>query len=435
MAHLSSFGQARARVPHTFDAFRVYSYRMLWPANFFTYVSRWMQITLLSWLVLDLTDSPFFVALVGFFSMAPLLLFGLLGGVLADRIDRRRLLLFSQASTLAASLGMTAMLVSGRAEFWHGYIAVSVSGLAWALDMPTRRSLVHDIFGSATLTNAVALDSVGMHSSRMLGPIIAGGMIVAAGVTGGYVVMALFHSVSIIFMALVRLPPSRVERPATYSISRNLAEGFTYVLGNRVIIATVLVTVLMNFLLFPYMQMVPVIARDSFGAGPGQMGLLMGADGLGAIVGSIGIASLGSIRHHGRFYLGGSAVGLVMCFAFALSNSFAIAMPILVLLGLGMAGFGTMQATIVLLAARAEMRGRALGVISLAIGASPIGSLIIGALADRTGAETAVLVFATVGLVSIALVTVLLPQLRGQIAADQSADTGEAARSATARAS
>ena len=165
------------------------------------------------------------------------------------------------------------------------------------------------------------------------------------------------------------------------------------------------------------------------------MGLLMGADGMGAIVGSIGIASLSTIKHHGRFFLGGSAIGLVMCFGFALSNSFAMAMSVLALLGLGTAGFATMQATIVLLAARAEMRGRALGVISVAIGAAPIGTLIIGALADRVGAETAVLAFATVGLVSIALVTVLLPQLRGQIAADQDAATGEAARSATAKAS
>ena len=403
---------------------------MLWPANFFAYISRWMQITLLSWFVLELTDSPFFVALVGFFAMVPLLLFGVFGGVLADRVDRHRLLMFSHVSNFALSLAMIALLLSGREEFWHAYVVVLLTGLGWALDMPARRSVVHDLFGKASLTNAMALDSVGMHASRMLGPTIAGGMIAAVSVTGGYILMALFLGVSIVFMALARLPAHRAGLPAARSIARNLAEGFSYVLGNRLILATVVVTVLMNMLLFPYMQMLPVIARDSLGVGPGLMGLLMGADGLGAIVGSITIASVGTIKYHGRIFLGGSVIGLIMSIGFALSNSFSTALPILVLLGLGTAGFGTMQATIVLLAAREDMRGRTLGVISLAIGAGPIGALLIGALASAASPEVAIMILSTTGLLAIALVTVLMPRLRGQIGASQEEEPRDAAQSA-----
>ena len=408
---------------------------MLWPANFFAYISRWMQITLLSWLVLERTDSPFHVALVGFFAMVPLLLFGAFGGVLADRMSRRKLLIFSQSANLASSLAMIALLLSGREEVWHAYVVVLLTGLGWALDMPSRRSLVSDLVGKVSLTNAMALDSVGMHASRMLGPTIAGGMIAAVSITGGYVVLALFGTTSIILMALVRPPARRPGLQVARSIARNLAEGFVYVLGNRVILATVVVTVLMNMLLFPYMQMIPVIARDSLGVGPGLMGLLMGADGLGAIVGSMTIASMGAIKYHGRIFLGGSVVGLIMSIGFALSNSFATALPILVLLGLGTAGFGTMQATIVLLAAREEMRGRALGVISLAIGAGPIGALIIGALASLVGPEVAIMILSTTGLLSIALVTVLMPRLRGQIGASQEAGPPDTTQSAMRSAS
>lgn len=429
MAHVSSFRPPRARVPHTFDAFRTHSYRMLWPANFFAYISRWMQITLLSWLVLELTDSPFYVALVGFFAMVPLLLFGAFGGVLADRVSRRKLLIISSSSNLMLSLAMLVLLMSGREEFWHAYVVVLFTGLAWALDMPARRSLVYDLFERASLTNAMALDSVGMHASRMLGPTIAGGMIAAVSITGGYVVLAVFGAVSIVLMALVRPPARRPGLQAARSIIRNLAEGFAYVLGNRVILATVVVTVLMNMLLFPYMQMIPVIARDSLGVGPGLMGLLMGADGLGAIVGSMTIASVATIKYHGRIFLGGSVVGLIMSIGFALSNSVAMALPILVLLGLGTAGFGTMQSTIVLLAAREEMRGRALGVISLAIGAGPIGALIIGALASLAGPELAIMMLSATGLLSIAVVSVLMPRLRGQIGAAQDAEPKEATQS------
>ena len=402
-------------MPHTFDAFRHRSFRLLWPANFFSYISRWMQMTLLVWLVLELTDSPFYVALVGFFGMAPLLLFGAFGGVLADRVSKYKLLLTTQAINLMASLGMIALLLSGRTEFWHAYVAVFVTGIGWAFDMPSRRSIVHDLIGRSGLTNAMALDSVGMHASRMLGPTIAGGLIALVGVTGGFVAVSFCMVIAIGFMSIVTIPPRRTVSAASANIIKNLAEGFAYVRGNRVILATIIITVLMNLLLFPYMQMVPVISRDTLGVGPGLMGLLMGADGLGAIVGSMTIASVANMKYHGRVYLFGSLIGLVMGFAFAMSSNYGAALVMLILLGLGTAGFGTMQATIVVLAAKDEMRGRALGVISLAIGAGPIGALIIGAIADIASPETAIMILSTIGLVTVGLVGIAMPQLRGQI--------------------
>lgn len=388
---------------------------MLWPANFFSYISRWMQMTLLSWLVLVMTDSPFYVALVGFFGMAPLLLFGVFGGVLADRLNRYKLLISTQTLNLATSVGMIAVLMSGRTEFWHAYVAVSITGVGWALDMPSRRAIVHDIIGRPGLTNAMALDSVGMHASRMLGPTAAGGLIALVDVTGGFVAASLCLAIAIGFMSMVAIPARGVVSSTSANVLRNLAEGFAYVRGNRVIMATIIITVLMNLLLFPYMQMVPVISRDTLGVGPELMGLLMGADGLGAIAGSVTIASVGSMRHHGRVYLFGSLIGLVMSFGFAMSNHYGAALAVLVLLGLGTAGFGTMQATIVVLAASEEMRGRALGVISLAIGAGPIGALIIGTLADFTSPATAIMVMSAIGLVTVGLVGIVMPELRGQI--------------------
>ena len=402
-------------MPRTFDAFRHRSFRLLWPANFFSYISRWMQMTLLSLLVLELTDSPFFVALVGFFGMAPLLLFGAFGGVLADRFNKRKLLLTTQAINLLASLGMIVLLLSGRTEFWHAYVAVFITGLGWAFDMPSRRAILPDMIGRSGLTNAMALDSVGMHASRMLGPTIAGGLMALVGVTGGFVAVSACMVIAIGFMSVVTLPPRQTISAATTNILKNLAEGFAYVRGNRVILATIIITVLMNLLLFPYMQMVPVISRDTLGVGPGLTGLLMGADGLGAIVGSMTIASVANMRYHGRVYLIGSMAGLVMSFAFAMSHNYGPALVTLIFLGLGTAGFGTMQATIVVLSAKEEMRGRALGVISLAIGAGPIGALIIGAIADVASPAAAIMILTTIGFVTVGLVGIAMPQLRGQI--------------------
>ena len=305
-----------------------------------------MQMTLLVWVVLDITGSPFRVALVGFFGMAPLLLFGAVGGVLVDCVDRRRLLIAMQVLNLTAGLVMVALLMSEVVEYWHAYVVVLVSGLGWAFDMPSRRSLVLDLIGRARVTNAMALDSMGMHASRMAGPALAGGFIAAIGVTGGYYAIIALYLLSIAFLAPLKLP-ARTSIAASVSFARNLADGFAYVRTDRIILATVIITVLMNLMLFPYMQMVPVIARDTLGVGPGLMGILMGADGLGAIIGSVSIASARQIKYHGRVYLAGSLIALTMVLVFAASRWFAVSLPVLVLLGLGTAGFGTMQSTIV----------------------------------------------------------------------------------------
>ena len=428
---------------HTFDALRNRSFRFLWPLNFFSYFTRWMQMTALAWMVLDLTDSPWLVALVGFFGMVPMLLLGIVGGALADRVDRKRLILATQLANLVAAGSMAVLLATGAAAFWHAYLIVLVVGTGSALDGPSRRSSIHDLLGRAGVTNAVALDSMAMHASRMLGPAVGGGLISLIDVTGVYVVVTVIYVLALALVRPLRLPaPPRLRsiatgatlaegatsaggheavasHPGIREILRNLFEGLRYVSGQHLILATVLVTVLMNLLLFPYMQMVPVVARDVLGVGPGLMGVLMASDGLGALLGSTLIASVGTITHHGRVYMGGSMIGLVMLLLFAFSETYGLSLTLLLLLGLGTAGFGAMQATIVMLVSREEMRGRALGVISVAIGAGPLGALMIGVFATAWGATSAIAVLAILGMVSLSLVALLMPSLRQRILAQE----------------
>ena len=150
----------RVRSLHTFEAFGNRGYRLLWPANFLAYTSRWMQMTLLGWLVLGLTDSPFLVALVGVFGTLPLLMLGMIGGLLADRVNRRRLLIATQAMSWGAAVFMVVVLQTEMVRFWHAYLASAVTGVGWALDMPSRRSVIHDLIGRAKVTNAIAMDDI-----------------------------------------------------------------------------------------------------------------------------------------------------------------------------------------------------------------------------------------------------------------------------------
>ena len=411
---------AKVRLPRTFRAFQSRGYRFLWSAGLLSNVSRFMQTTLLAWLVLNLTDSPWLVALVGFFGMAPMLLLGLVGGMLADSVNRQRLLMATQSAGLVASLAMLAVLLAESERYWYAYPVILTNGVGFALEMPSRRSLIHDLLGRPGVTNGFALDSVAMSASRMLGPALAGALITVAGVAGGYVAVAAFHLVALAL--LVRLPDADKARTLVDGggrMVRNLMRGLRYVRTQRTLMAVVMVTLVMNLFLFPYMHMVPVIARDVLHVGPGLMGVLQATDGLGALVGAVAIASLATIGYHGRLFLGGSMLSLAALLLFSLSPWYFASLPTLLVLGLGTAAFSTMQATIVMLVAREEMRGTALGAVSLAIGAGPFGALLVGGVAALRGPSFAVGLYAAIGMAGIALIALLLPALRGRIVADE----------------
>ena len=374
-----------------------------------------MQMTLLGWFVLVETDSPWLVGLVGFFGMIPMFVLGILGGVLADAVDRRRLLLMTQAVTFLSLLTLSTLMLLDLAVYWHVYPAILVMGIAWALDMPSRRSLIHDLLGRRRVTNGVALDSMGMSASMMIGPATAGALIDRVGVTGGYTVVTVMVAISIALLTRLRTGQARPQQQQP-GILRNLADGIRYVAGHRTLRAMVLITVLANLLMFPYMHMVPVMARDVLGVGPVLMGLLQAAPGMGSFAGAIAIASLPAVSHHGRIMLGGTLTAFAALLVFSQSTVYAFSLPTLLVMGIGVSGFGSMQAAMTMLLAPKEMRGKALGVVSLAIGSGPFGALIVSSVADEYGPALAISAIAIAGMVSVGLVGISMPAIRARIA-------------------
>jgi len=255
-----------------------------------------------------------------------------------------------------------------------------------------------------------------MSGSRMIGPVLAGTLIVLAGFVGGYITVVLFYSVSIVLLWRLGVIDHTQGLPRTgHGRKVDLLRGLRYVREQRTLLAVVMVTLTMNLFLFPYMHLVPVIARDVLHVDAGLMGLLQATDGLGSIIGAVALASLTGIRYHGRLYLGGSGLALAALFMFSFSSSYYLSLPLLLTLGFGTAAFGTMQATIVLLVAREEMRGASLGVISLAIGSSPLGALLVGAVADMYNPGFAIGLIASIGIVCLALIAALMSPLRQRI--------------------
>ena len=431
MSNISRIENNSSRRLHTFDAFNSPNYRLLWGTNSAMYVSRWMQMTTLSWFVLEQTDSAFSVGLVGFFGMVPFLVLGIFGGYLADVLDRKLLIAVTQFLNLISAVAMCILLTFGTVEYWYAYIAIIIPGIGWSLDMPSRRSLIMDIMGPQGLTNGVALDSVGMHTSKMIGPALAGALIAFTGVEGSYILLSIVMSVGCFLFLRVNQPnrPNQLQKSVgttpginnsdkkrlANEVFSNLSEGFKYAFSNQTIVAVIVITVFMNLLLFPYMQMVTVVSKNILHVGPLLMGILMASDGLGALVGSTLIASRNKMLYHGRFFLYGSILSLIALTVFSMSTWYLLSLPLLLILGIGTSGFGTMQSAIVLLVSRPEIRGRALGVVTLAIGAGPIGSLVVGAVSEWIGPADALLFNSILGLILVCLSGVFFPSIRGQI--------------------
>jgi len=403
---MSSLRIARTRRPvgrQTLRAFYTRDFWRIWTGSMLWYSARWMDLFVLQWQVLVMTDSAFQVSLIGFYRMVPMFVFGLFTGLLADRFDRKLILLAGQLWNAAISAAIAVLILTDRLALWHLAVLVTALGFSWALDLPSRRSYIYEMVGPRRVVNAMALDHVGMDGAKMLGPVLGGllwPVIGAAGcllfLAGGYVVN---------FFLYLKLPPAPpVRQLDSRRAVRNLVEGLTYVFRTPVILGVLAITALMNLLAFPYQHMVPVVAKQVLGLGPQLTGLLLAADGLGAFSGSLAVASFREVKLKGRLFVMGSVLLMGAVLLFSLSPWYWLSFGLLFLGGLGTACFATMQSSLVLTSASDAMRGRALGTLMLAIGFGPLGALQVGALATVLGAPLAMTVCAGSGMLLLALI-------------------------------
>jgi len=386
------FGGQMLRAFYTRGFLRIWSGSMLW------YSVRWMEVFVLQWQVLVMTDSAFQVALVGFYRMAPLFFFGLLTGLIADRFDRWKVMLFAQLWNAVMASTIAVLSLTDSLALWHLAILMMALGVGWALDMPSRRSIIYDMMGPRRVVNAMALDHLGMDGARMLGPVLGGVLWPIVGLGGCFLLVTMGYVVNFfIYLGLSRFEPKRTV--GSGPLLSNLAEGLRYVFRHPVILGVLGITGVLNFLAFPYQNLVPVVAKNVLGLGPRLTGLLIAGEGIGAISGSLFIASRGDVKYKGRAFVIASTLVLAAVLLLSLSRWYLVSFVLLFIAGIGIAVFATMQSSLILLSSDASMRGRAMGTLILAIGLSPLGALQAGALASSLGAATAITVITAAGLV------------------------------------
>jgi MFS family permease len=364
-------------------------YRLLWLTGLCASTARWMDLVVLGWLALALTDSPLMVGVAAFCRSAPMMVLGPFAGVLADRLPRVRVMITVQALNVAAASALALLFSVGLGGF-AVLVAIEVLlGVAWVLDFPSRRTVLFAIAGREHLTAAVSLESMSMQGAKMIGPLLGGLLLARLGPAACYLA---FTGLSVGALAAACRLDRRVALPGVPGgepVLASLSTGLREVRAHPAILGVLAITVLMNALVFPYQQMLPVFARDVLRVGPAPLGLLVGAEGLGAFAASAAIGAGGGRVDHARLFAGSSLATALLLLAFAWSPWYALSLTLQLAIGAAESGFGTMQSAIVLLAAPERARGRAMGILSACIGAQPLGSLWIGFLASRTGAPLA----------------------------------------------
>ena len=384
------------------------NYRWLWTAMWFWYSARWMELVVLAYMVLVITDSPAIVGSVTFVRLI-LVMSGPLLGLVADLINRYKMIFVIQLINLLCMLTMFIASLTNVINLPLIYIIAGIMGLGYAADYAARRPFVADLVTKDRLTNAVSIDTIAQMGSKVAGPLLAGLVLSQWSTTGSYLIISLMYLVGI----LVFVPVKSTRNKSQTGISASaLWQGIQLVTQHNILRSTILLVVLMNLFIFPFMTLLPTFARDVLFIDEGRLGVLAAADGIGAVIGTSIVAYRSTlIKNHGKWFAYSVAIAPLCVALFAISNDYIWSFVALILMGICLGIYTTMEFTLILLHTEENARGRAMGILTMAIGNIAIGWLIGGLLAEIYGPQVAVLVMSAIGFVAIWIILLTCPDL------------------------
>ncbi len=366
------------------------NFRLFWIGAFLSNIGTWMQAVAQGWLVLQLTNSAFWLGLDAFMATAPGLIFTLLGGVFADLIDRRRLLLFTQVVAGVAALALATLVATGTVNRWIVLGFSFITGCCMALASPSYLAMTYDLVGREDLANAIAMNSTQFQLSRVVGPALAGLGFKFFGLAGCFYVNGISFIAVVVSLWKVR-PIQGYERVAQRAINRrsilrDIFEGFSYVRNRPRVSSLLLLSSVSSFFGAPYFTLVPVYARDVFHLGETGLALMTGTAGAGAFFGALLVAYLGDFKRKGWLVLFGAIVFGVCVTNFALSTKFAFSLFFLFWLGFALVVSVATTNTLLQKLVTDAMRGRVMSMFMLSfMGTMPIGNILAGWASQRFG--------------------------------------------------
>ena len=389
------------------------NFRLFFIGQGISLVGTWMQNVGEGWLILTLTNSPFYVGLTAALSSLGVLLFSLYAGVIADRTDKRRFIVYMQVAFMLEAFTVAILVQTGVVRVWHVLTLATLLGIASAFDIPMRQSFIVEMVGKEDLMNAIALNSSVFNAARVIGPAMAGFLIGAVGIALCYFLNGLSFIAVIAGLLLMRLP-ANPRPPRTTSAWTGFREVLSYLRSDRRIRVLMILTAILSVFGFPYIAMMPVFARDVLHRGATGYGALTSAIGIGAVIGALGVAlSSRRIRHRGRLMLVGGTVFGLLLMLFAASRALALSMVLLALAGCAMIVNNSLGNTLLQTSAPDQLRGRIMGFYSFVfVGMAPFGAFLFGLVAEHVGVPVTLATGGAIVAISVTLAGWLAPELR-----------------------
>ncbi len=363
------------------------------------------------WLVLELTDSPLSLGLVWATRLAPSLFLGVVAGTVADRVNRRNLLVLSFVVRGVCATALGLLVTFGLVQLWHIFLIAFVNGVAMVFSLPSQQSLAIDIVRSEGAMNAISLNAMGMRVVGIVGGAAAGLVIELFGLDWPFYVMALSCLAGIAILSQVRGVDREVIKRGQSTWGTYL-EGLKLITTNQIVLVILLVTMVGEILGFSYMVLLPVFARDILEVGPMGLGAFNTATSIGGLMAGLSLASLGNYPNKGKLMLGIFLSFGVFLVLFSQSPWFPVSLVLLTMIGAMAAGLDAMGHTMLMLNVSEEQRGRAMGVWMTGIGFGPVGSIAIGAVASTLGAPLAVTINGLLIVIAFFLLLLFVPRLR-----------------------
>ncbi len=345
-----------------------------------------MQQITRGWLVLRLTsDSPFALSLVMMSFALPLTFVSVLGGVFADRISRRQIILITQSGNAILTFLLATLDMTGIICFWHLLVIGFCNGTLAAFNMPSRQSIISDIVPVETLMNAISLSSAGMNLTRIIGPALAGVLIVYLDTAGVFYLIAFIHAFSAICTGMIKAGMIPATSNSRKGMATDIREGFLYAAGNPTLLGLIIMGFVPALFGFPYLNLLPAWGREVLNIQSDGLGLLMAFVGIGSLIGALFLASICYLKRRGIFLMANGFVWGIVLIAFSRCNSYTTALPALLLIGFLSAIFMSLNMTLMQFYSSPEMRGRILSMAMMTFGIMPLSAVPFGALAESIG--------------------------------------------------
>jgi MFS family permease len=411
------------------------NFRLFFSGQLISLIGTWMQNIAQAWLVYRLTGSSLLLGTVGFASQIPVFVLAPLGGVVADRHNRHRVVIGTQISSMLLAFILAGLTLGGVVRVWHIMVLAALLGVVNAFDIPARQAFIVEMVGKEDLMNAIALNSSMFNGARIIGPAIAG--VLVASIGEGWCFFANAVSYIAVIVGLLLMQVERVRRVHESSPLEHIIEGFRFVRHTMPIRDLLLLLGLVSLVGMPYSVLMPIFADKILHSGARGLGILMGATGVGALIGALMLAAKSGVRGLGRWVAVSTAAFGITLIVFSWSRVFWISTLVLVPVGLAMMVEMASSNTLIQAMVPDELRGRVMAVYSMMfMGMAPLGALFAGVLADRLGASLTVSIGAVACLAGAAIFWRRLPALRveaRQLIIAQAAAGGEPAEQATAR--